>query len=108
MTTYRVHLPQESIIIIESADTILQAPTIFSRFVGYKWSAFVQFAEQMGLTIEPLLDVGKSDFIIYDDIQYEIRWSQDRTQIKRISKHIDGRVIDISFSQLPQLLRLCL
>lgn len=105
MTYYRIHLKSESILIIVGDDVVIQAPPMFSRFVGRPWAELNQAFEALDIIVEPLVPESKSDHIFFQDEHYEIKWNDNRTQIRRISKHREGRVYDIQFSSLPLLIR---
>lgn len=108
MTHYLIHFPSGSITMSVSSDTIIQSPSPFESLLGTPWHGFLHLAQELQLQIVPLVNTGKSDFITLDDIEYEIRWSDDHTHIKRISKTIGNRVYDIRFESLPLLLKMTL
>ena len=108
MTTYRVNLLESSYHITVCNDSIIQAPTIFKRFIGPYWQEFNDFIRDCGFTIDLIETDSKSDWLEFDGVTYELRWSDDRKTLKRMSKHINGRIIDIGYNSLPLVLRMAL
>ena len=105
MTHYLLHLSNETVLIIVGDDLIIQAPPQLSAFIGRPWAELRQALEATNVVIEPYTNKTKSDYVEFKGEKYEIKWNDSRTAIRRISKHVNGRVYDIQFSSLPLLIR---
>jgi hypothetical protein len=105
MTTYTLHFLEGNDNVVICGDSVVQAPAVFHMFLGKSWFDLLSILEATGIQIDPKVNTTKSDWVIVNNIQYELHWSTDHSYLKRISKHVNGRTIDIKFSSLPTLLR---
>lgn len=105
MTYYKIHFKHEVLLIIIGSDIIIQAPPQLSKFIGRPWMELRQVLEALEVLIEPVMTTSNSDFITFNDTEYEIKWNDERTVIRRISKFKNGRLYNIQFSSLPLLIR---
>jgi hypothetical protein len=101
MTTY--HIPTGYITV--SCDTVLETPSCLELYLSKPWETLRLMLEQNGIEIEPIITESRSEWVRVKGILYELRWSDNHNYLKRISKHVDGKVTDISYNSLPPLIR---
>jgi hypothetical protein len=103
MTTYRITAPNFVATIIRDGDTIVQSAPILGWAVGKDWTHVRNHLKNKGYTIEPLIEVNRIDTLEYNGNTYEFHWADDH--IQRITVYLDDEPIDITWEQVPDVLK---
>jgi hypothetical protein len=104
MTTYFVFIPNSEGTIVVSSDIVLDTPPCLAIYIGQHWELLRQNLEQLGFEIQPCVQTN-SDWVRVKGVLYELHWSSNRQYLKRISKHFNGKVTNITYNSLPLLIK---